>query len=182
MEEWEYTEGDEEEEDEVDMPVQAEHVGIWMPSSMDPLVAKDRGLEFLMKEELELRKGQANDCLERLRLALGDKSVLARRNLRLAHSVRTTTRAFKDLLVASAKVKRYTRGYLRARAALQKLGADDATMARYRPIEPADLSVNKDITEENRYGQGSDSLPWIWRTGELNREQEGSTWMDECKS
>ena len=41
-------------------------------------------------------------------------------------------------------------------------------------------TVPSDITEENRFGQRSDVLPWFWRLGGQNEDQH-DTWMEECK-
>ncbi|KAG1784341.1 uncharacterized protein HD556DRAFT_1315167 [Suillus plorans] len=50
------------------------------------------GLGPLQAEELELRKGQANDCLEKLRMALGHKAIIYRQSKKLnAVSSKLTT-------------------------------------------------------------------------------------------
>ncbi|OJA21157.1 hypothetical protein AZE42_13878, partial [Rhizopogon vesiculosus] len=50
----------------VDDEIPAEDMGLWMPSSVPSDRAAFFGLAALRAEELELRKGQANDCLEKL--------------------------------------------------------------------------------------------------------------------
>jgi hypothetical protein len=52
--------------EEIGDEVPAEVMGIWMPSSMPHHDALALGLGALRAEELQLRKGQANDCLEKL--------------------------------------------------------------------------------------------------------------------
>ncbi|KAG1808390.1 uncharacterized protein BJ212DRAFT_1280762, partial [Suillus subaureus] len=45
-------------------------------------------------------------------------------------------------------------------------------------ILPTELSIDKEVTEENRFGQGSDRLAWFWRVNNANEGQEDA-WMDE---
>lgn len=66
--------------EEIDEEVPAEAMGIWMPSSVPRNEALALGLHTLQTEELELRKGQANDCLEKLRQALGHKAIIYRQH------------------------------------------------------------------------------------------------------
>ncbi|KAG1720228.1 uncharacterized protein EDB91DRAFT_1257079 [Suillus paluster] len=61
-------------EGNIDSP--AEVTEIWMPSWVASGHIMDDVVLALRQEELELRKGQANNCLEKLRQALGDRSVV----------------------------------------------------------------------------------------------------------
>ncbi|KIK73774.1 hypothetical protein PAXRUDRAFT_20507 [Paxillus rubicundulus Ve08.2h10] len=63
------------------------------PSSLGRKTCKDLGMDWLAEEELELIKGQANDCLHHLRMALAKKSILFWTKLRHATSQTHTTRA-----------------------------------------------------------------------------------------
>ncbi|KAI6140384.1 hypothetical protein EDD17DRAFT_1770181 [Pisolithus thermaeus] len=53
-----------------------ELMSIWMPSSIGNDKLTELGLVDLLKEERELRIGQANDCLDQLRTDLGNKAML----------------------------------------------------------------------------------------------------------
>ncbi|KAG1818960.1 hypothetical protein DFJ58DRAFT_850222 [Suillus subalutaceus] len=125
--EWEEVSDGEISED-LDEEILAEEMGIWMPSSVAHNDALTLGLGPLQAEELELRKGQANDCLESLCMALGHKAIIYRQS--------------KKLVNVSSKL------------------------------------TNKEVTEENRFGQGSDKLAWFWRVNNASRGQEDA-WMDE---
>ncbi|KIK74697.1 hypothetical protein PAXRUDRAFT_19618 [Paxillus rubicundulus Ve08.2h10] len=57
-------------------PHHAEESHLPFPSSLGRKTCEDLGLDWLAEEELELRKGQANNCLHHLRMALAKKSVL----------------------------------------------------------------------------------------------------------
>ncbi|KAM6503384.1 hypothetical protein JOM56_000327 [Amanita muscaria] len=115
---------------------------LWMPSSIGGSAAVDMGLEVLVEEEIQLRVGQANDCLDDFANSSGSKQEIRRLVLRINQDVR---------------------GYHRAREALISLGASEEILQKYQLITPNDLTVNKDVTEENRLGQSSDVLAWFWR-------------------
>ncbi|KAG1827507.1 uncharacterized protein BJ212DRAFT_1257730, partial [Suillus subaureus] len=69
--------------------------------------------------------------------------------------------------------------YQRARNAMQRLGVDEDTLQNvYQDIQPSQLSVDQEITEENRYGQGSDRLAWFWRVNN-NHDPDKDVCIDE---
>jgi hypothetical protein len=149
-------------EGEADSP--AEVAEVWMPSLAASDTIMDDVITALRQEELKLRKGQANDCLEKLRQALGDRSVVFREKIHSNKSIHHQgTRSKKELLTITLSINKQARGYRRSRAAMQRLGADLDTLALYQPLRAQDLGVSKEITEENRHGQGSDALTWFWR-------------------
>ena len=157
-----------------------EDLTLWMPSYIGASYLKGAGLEDLLKEEVQLRTGQANDSLEKLRTHLGHKSILYRANFRSSTSVRTDTRSKQDIRRVALKITRDVRTYHRARESLSRLEASQDILQKYQPIKPEELGVNKDITEENRYGQSSDILPWFWRIGG-SQLQSPDVWNEECK-
>lgn len=64
------------------------------------------------------------------------------------------------------------------------LGTSNDLLTKYQQVLPEHLSTEKEITEENRYGQGTHVLPWFWRVGGVGVGSwagSGSKWMDECK-
>ncbi|KAG1829726.1 hypothetical protein DFJ58DRAFT_848610 [Suillus subalutaceus] len=165
--------------EDIDEEVPAEAMGIWMPSSVPRNEALALGLHALQAEELELRKGQANDCLEKLRQALGHKAIIYCQHFQSADSTWTGTRSKQEALQCHIKIEKCVRRYQRARGLMQRLGADEDTLRTiYQDIQPHQLSVDKEVTEENRYGQGSDRLAWFWRVNNGHDTQE-DVWMDE---
>jgi hypothetical protein len=50
----------------------------------------------------------------------------------------------------------------------------------YQEILPEQLNIDKEVTEENQFGQGSDKLAWFWRVNGTNKSQKDA-WMNECK-
>jgi hypothetical protein len=157
-----------------------EDLTLWIPSYIGASSLKKAGLEDLIKEEVQLRLGQANDSLDKLRSHLGHKSVLYRMNFRSSTSVRTDTRSKQDIRRVALKITRDVRSYHRARESLSRLEASQDILQKYQLIKPEELGVSKDITEENRFGQGSDILPWFWRIGGSQLESSDE-WNEECK-
>ena len=133
-----------------------------------------------MKEKVQLHIGQANDSLEKLRTHLGHKSILYRMNFRSSTSVRTDTRSKQDIRRVYLKINSDVRRYHRARKSLSCLEASQDILQKYQLIKPDELGVSKDITEENRFGQSSDVLPWFWRIGG-NHLEPPDEWNEECK-
>src|SRR5882757_723885 len=166
----------------IDDEIPAEDMGLWMPSLVPPDRAASIGLAALQAEELELRKGQVNDCLEKLRLALGHKAIIYRQHFRSADYVWTGTRSKQEAQCCRLKIEKYVRSYQRARSAMQRLGVDQDTLLNgaYQEILPEQLSVDKEVTEENQFGQGSDRLAWFWRVNNAQESQKDA-WMDECE-
>ena len=166
-------------DDENEKTENPETTPIWMPSSFHPEDIERLNLKILATQELELRKGQASDCLQNLRLALGHKAMLYRTKLRHTKTSKGKGRAWGNIKAATTKVNKHVRAYRRARRALEHLGADDSTLAHFQMLQTKDLKLSLDITEENRVGQRSDTLPWFWRLDGQNADQH-ETAMQEC--
>ena len=158
----------------------SEDLTLRMPSYIGASSLKEVGLDNLIKEEIQLRIGQANDSLEKLRTHLGHKSILYRMNFRSSTSVRTDTRSKQDIRRIILKITRDVRSYHRARKSLFRLEASQDILQKFQLIKPDELGVSKDITEENRFGQGSDILPWFWRIG-ASQLGPPVVWNEECK-
>ncbi|KAI6011636.1 hypothetical protein EDC04DRAFT_2609807 [Pisolithus marmoratus] len=162
---WDDDEGDwEAPEGEVE-GLALELMSIWMPSSIGAGKLTELGLHDLLKEERELRIGQANDCLDQLRTDLGNKAMLE------------GTRTKKEIQKVVARVNKHVRSYQRARQAILRLDPDGNMAEKYQEILPEDLAVSKEVTEENRFGQGTSKLAWFWvidgEKSQLNVEAGG---------
>ncbi|KAI6126959.1 hypothetical protein F5141DRAFT_1200632 [Pisolithus sp. B1] len=140
----------------------SELMSIWMPSSIGSAKLTELGLDDLLKEERELRIGQANDCLEQLRTDLGNKAMLYQQNFWTANSTREGTRTKKEIQKVVARINKHVRGYQRARQAILRLDPNVDMAEKYQQILPNDLAVSKEVTEENRFGQGTSKLAWFW--------------------
>ncbi|KAI6100513.1 hypothetical protein F5141DRAFT_1204836 [Pisolithus sp. B1] len=127
----------------------SELMSIWMPSSIGSAKLTELGLVDLLKEERELRIGQANDCLDQLRMDLGNKAMEG-------------TRTKKEIQQVVSRINKHVRGYQRARQAILRLDTNVDMAEKYQEILPNDLAVSKEVTEENRFGQGTSKLAWFW--------------------
>lgn len=108
------------------------------------------GLGPLQAEELELQKGQANDCLENLHMALGHKAIIHRQYFWSANSTWAGTRSKQEACRYQLKIDKYVRSYQRARSAMEHLGMEEAILSSvYREILPTELSIDKEVTEKN---------------------------------
>ncbi|KAI6024926.1 hypothetical protein BKA83DRAFT_4124738 [Pisolithus microcarpus] len=157
-------EGDWEAPEEEVEGLASELMSIWMPSSIGAAKLTELGLHDLLKEERELRIGQANDCLDQPRTDLGNKAMEG-------------TRTKKEIQKVVARVNKHVRSYQRARQAILRLDPDANMAEKYQEILPEDLVVSKEVTEENRFGQGTSKLAWFWvmdgRKSQLNVEAGG---------
>jgi hypothetical protein len=50
---------------------------------------------------------------------------------------------------------------------LQRLPAEPEYLETLHDITDIDLKVTGDLTDENRFGQRLDTLPWFWRIGDV---------------
>ena len=155
-----------------------ENMKLAMPSVIGPEQCQTLGLECLGQQELKLRIGQANDCLENLRVFLGNKMILFKTNVRNASSQRLQTRAWADVKKVDAKIKKITRSYHRARQAIIILTDDEKILHMYQVIKAEDLKVSGDVVEENRFGQRNEKIAWFWKLG---ANVDNIDWMDESK-
>ncbi|KIK75478.1 hypothetical protein PAXRUDRAFT_18971 [Paxillus rubicundulus Ve08.2h10] len=72
----------------------AESIHLPLPSALGVQRCRDDSLEWLAEQEMQLRMGQANDTLHELRLALADKAMLFRTNIRHSSSQAMSSRAW----------------------------------------------------------------------------------------
>jgi len=151
---------------------------ITLPSALAPGEIDRLSLKPIALIEAELRKGQVTDALEGLRLALGEKSLCFRTEVRNANSQRTTHRAWDNVHKLDAQARKCRSSYRQARRALQCLNIDPGYQATLHDITDHDLKVTGDITDERRFGQRTDTLPWFWRVGD-GTDSSGPR-MQEC--
>jgi hypothetical protein len=153
---------------------------ITLPSSLAPGEIERLSLNSIAMMEAELRKAQVTDALEGLHLALGEKSLCFRTEVRRADSQQTTNRAWDNVHKLDAEARRCRSTYRQARSALQHLSVDPDYLDTLHDITDNDLTVAADVTDPGRYGQRSDRLPWFWCIGEAGNGSKGPR-MQECK-
>jgi hypothetical protein len=168
------------EEDDDNITEWPENCRLTMPSTLGIEECARLGLENLAAQEVELRVGQANDCLENLRMTLGEKMVIFRTSVRGANSQRKKTRAWDDVHAIQQKVSKYATSYRQARQALVNLGGSAEMLDRFKVLRQEDIKMSGDMVEENRVGQRSHKMPWIWRMKDRNKTGDNN-WMQEGK-
>lgn len=138
-------------------------------------------------KELELREGQANDELSLVRMALGEKSFLFRKDVRLAKSKNKKGRAWSKIHAINQRVQAHRQVYNAARAALIALGCSAAMQSRYQDLLRTQLKVS---TVAVKSGVGSaeggsrrqdEPLAWFW-TMNVSSDMEGSEMLRDCTS
>jgi Kyakuja-Dileera-Zisupton transposase len=167
-----------EDEDVEGHSVLPETVVLPLPSNI--ISAKEsKCLHFLMAIERELRKGQANDALEGIRMGLANKSLLLLTEVNQSKTTKQNTRAWSSVRNTQSQILIQARCYQRAWQAIKSVGTPE-DLDIYKKLEPKDLVTVKDITSAKRFGQGSDRLAWFWRIGPSEDALTGE-WMEECK-
>ena len=167
------------EDDSETLAVLPEAVVLPLPSNIVSDKLK-QSFESLISVERELRKGQANDALEGIRIGLANKSLLLLTDVNRSTSTKQSTRAWASVRNAQSQILYHAAGYQRAWQALKCIGTlEDLDV--YQKLDQKDLVVVKDIAMAKRFGQGSDRLAWFWRIGPSEDALTGK-WMEECKS
>lgn len=138
---------------------------ITLPSALAPGEIARLSLDAIAGVEAELRKGQINDSLEALRLALGEKSLCFRAEVRNAHSQRTSQRAWDNVHKYDSEARKHRSTYNHIRNALRRLPVEVQYLDTLQDITEDNMKMSGDITEENRFGQRSETLAWFWRQG-----------------
>lgn len=153
--------------------VDSECVPILLPSTIGLEKCLAAGLSEIVKKELTLRQGQANDALQGIRMALGKKSFLFRNNLRKSTSKVEKLRSWTDIGLVEAGVKHQAQIYRRARQALIALEASADIMKRYQKLTQDDLRTSTAVVNLNARGQRKTHLAWFW-----SMDIEGDTAKD----
>ena len=105
------------------------------------------GLNCLIKQELQLRQGQANDALHEIRLSLADKAMLYRTDVRHGRNYTMTSRTWKKVADLDATVTRHTAVYHRCRKQMVALGTDSSILDQYQPLDKKDMIVSTAVAE-----------------------------------
>ena len=119
------------------------------------------------------------EALDGLRLALSEKSLCFRQDVRNADSQWTMHRAWDNVHTLDAEAQKWRSTYQRACNTLLRLSNNSDYLEGLLDITDEDLKVVGDLTDERRVGQRSDTIPWFWRMGHnINTSGPG---MQECK-
>ena len=110
-----------EEQDEAEIPsVLLETVVLPLPSKIISVEVKS-SIQSLISVERELRKGQANDALEGLRVGLANKSLLFSTDVNKSKTSKQNTRAWASVRNTQSQILIHARSYQRAWQALNNI-------------------------------------------------------------
>jgi hypothetical protein len=157
-----------------------EYAYLPLPSHLGKDQFKNSVIAALAAEEVQLRMDQASDALQQLRLSLGLKSALFRNSVAVAKSQYTKTRAWSAVNAVDVSVRRHAQQYRNAQHALVNLGASSSILKRFPSLKKEDLKLSRDVVEENRTGQKSEHVTWIWRVEGMSLIGEDK-WLTESE-
>jgi hypothetical protein len=153
---------------------------ILLPSALGHLKCAELGYAKLARKELKIREGQANDALQAIRMAIGEKSFRFRKQLRNATSKTQKTRSWDSIHTATKRLRHHRLIYSQARRAMVALNAPADMLDKYKVLKQEDVRTNTAIQEPNAMGQRNNSLPWIWLVPGVSH-QGTTTMLKECE-
>ena len=161
-----------------DSKFQPELTVIPLPSNLGPDRCKELDTN-LIKEEIALREGQANDALHAIRVHLGDKALIFRNTVRSAKSQASSTRAWTRVRSVEMAVNLNASIYSKCRLQLAKLPNHDL-LKKYLPLTKEDLKTSSAVADPNARGQRDTTLAWFWSL-DVQGDTTGNDWMTECE-
>ncbi|KAG2337825.1 hypothetical protein BDR05DRAFT_952340 [Suillus weaverae] len=156
---------------------QPERVVIPLPSNLGVERCEELGIGDLVRQEITLREGQANDMLHAIRVHLANKAVLFRTTVRLAKSQATTTHVWSQVHSVEWVINLNSTIYKKCRAQLLNLGADQL-LEKYRELHKSDLKATSAVADPNARGQRTSTLPWFWSL-DVQGDSVSNDWMNE---
>jgi hypothetical protein len=164
-----------------EMVLDTEKKPVLLPSTIGYERCVKLGLNALVTKEIALREGQANDSLQAIRLAIGEKSFRFRKQLRFATSKKKKTRSWDGIHVVGKRIQHHRLVYRQARYALKQLGFDEGKLeSQFQELKDDDLETSTAIMEPNARGQRKKQLSWIWQTPGINITNQ-TTVVNECE-
>lgn len=151
-----------------------------LPSVFPAQYLESLGLSTLRRQELELRRGQANDALHNIRMAIGQKSFQYTTNMRAGEgSTGVKTRSRTVIQDLGRTIAAHRRIYYKSRMSMIDLGIDKEELnSTYRNIEDKDVQTDTTIHDPNRPGAAKEHLSWIFTVGRPQLTE--SSYMEEC--
>jgi hypothetical protein len=168
--------------DPPDMPNrdQPETFSIALPSALPHQSSNRPLLTQLMKKEMELRKGHANDCLATMRSIIGQEAFQYKKILRPAHDKVHRTRARSSIQTVHRTLILQSRLYKRTRKAMLSLNMElDVLDSHYKELTKNDIQVSSAVADPNIPGSSRTQLSWIWTTHQ--GVQANDNHLTECE-
>jgi hypothetical protein len=156
----------------------AESMEVILPSSFPDLPEQ---MAIARQREIHLRIAQANDTLAAIRLEIGHKSFIYRKEINNQESKKGKTRSYDKVNTADRNLAHHLRVYAQARWALARLGASADILNKYRPIEKKDTHTLPNISQPNGRGFRNQNIPWFWGMN-IHGDSFESFHMEECRN
>ena len=154
-----------------------ENMDVILPSSFDILPAD---MEIARKQEIDLRIAQANDTLAALRLEIGHKSFIYRKQINIMEGKKGKMRAYTQVNAVDRNLAHHLRVYSNARWALARLKASPDIISKFQPIEKKDTYTLPNISQSNAPGHRNKNIPWFWGLN-IHGDSTEDFHMEECK-
>lgn len=148
-----------------------ERHGIALPSTVGYAFLKKHGLTELAVHQRELTKGVMNECIQKVRMGVGYKSMLYRKKVRTATGTRARLRSFDEIRVADDGIRKFVRVYMHLRKMFGRLyDPEDAEeqqllqseLGKYREMRDEDLRAETTLIEAFMSGQRHKHPSWLW--------------------
>ncbi|KLO04261.1 hypothetical protein SCHPADRAFT_840849 [Schizopora paradoxa] len=168
--------------DSLDLATEArypEDERLFLPSHIPSSHRNTDWFDDLARFERELRRGQAEDALSNLRLALKYKDSLLNKRRQVAYGNRNRTRASLLLGRVGDLVRHRAAIYRRAREALISLGMEEND-TQFPVLDQKDVRL-KIVYGEKELGSGKYTGSWIWGEGPRGTlsDYEEDVWEEE---
>ena len=159
-----------------------EHVKIALPSTLGGAELKARQLEALLWKEYELRKGQANEALQGVRVSIANLSFEYGKKLRkIKKSKVKKTRAWAGVQSVARVLHHHRLIYGHAVTALRKLGDPEKVVGiLYQPLDVKDMKASTSVADPNAAGQRNVRPAWFWAS-DLSGDMDDNSRMAECE-
>lgn len=123
-------------------------------------------MPYVVKCEMELRQGQANDALHSLRIAIAQKSFVFRTRIRKNAPTAGYTkrlRGYGDARAVQVTISLAAKVYSISRNAMSILSPESAVLEKYKILTKEDLVASTAVADPNARGQSRTKLSWIWQ-------------------
>ena len=138
---------------------------IALPSTLPQQSSNHLLLTWLLKAELELRKGHANDCLAAICTIIGQEAFQYKKILWPAHDKVHWTRAQSSIQTVHRTLILQLRLYQRTRKAMLSLNMELSMLDTiYKELTWKDIQVSSVVASPNVASSSWMHLSWIWTT------------------
>jgi len=142
---------------------QSELACLPMPSSLPHRSEQHVFLHHLIRQELELCKGHANDCLAAVRQILSQEAFQYKKILRNARDKVHQTQARSSIQKVHRSLVLQSQIYSHTQLAMKSLGINPGLLeTQYQTLSRLDIHVSTAVVDPNEQGQSQMCLSWIW--------------------